>query len=268
MAAPSGTGTATPTATPTGTPSPTSTSLTETATPTQTQGPTPSATTMQSPTATTTPTATPPPTTTSEPAAPPLLERGDEGPPVLAVQERLASLGYWVGPQDGDFGHLTEQAVLALQGAAGLARDGVVGPRTRAALEDGVVPDPRSDDGHVVEIDRDSGLLVVADDGKASLVLHTSTGTFEPYVYEGRELLADTPGGEWEVTWAVDGWRDGALGRLYRPRYFHRDGIAVHGYPSVPAYPASHGCARVSIAAMDMIWQRDLMPIGSTVLVY
>jgi hypothetical protein len=42
----------------------------------------------------------------------------------------------------------------------------------------------------------------------------------------------------------------------------------VHGYSSVPAYPASHGCARVSTAAMDMIWANQLMPRGATVLVY
>jgi N-acetylmuramoyl-L-alanine amidase len=98
-------------------------------------------------------------------------------------------------------------------------------------------------------------------------VLHTSTGTFEPYTHEGREHLADTPAGIWRVTWAHDGWREGALGRLYRPRYVHHDGIAVHGYPSVPDHPASHGCARVSNAAMDVVWREDPMPLGSTVLV-
>jgi hypothetical protein len=56
--------------------------------------------------------------------------------------------------------------------------------------------------------------------------------------------------------------------RKDRPRYFHPDGIAVHGYPSVPPYPASHGCARVSEEAMDMVWARDLMPVGSAVRVY
>jgi hypothetical protein len=187
---------------------------------------------------------------------------------VLALQKRLTELGYWLGAPDGTFGFLTEQAVLAIQGAAGLGRDGVVGPKTRQALESGVVPSPRSSSGHVIEIDRDAGLIVFADDGRATRVLHTSTGTFEEYTHDGRTLTADTPAGRWRVTWAYDGWRDGALGLMYRPRYFHPDGIAVHGYSSVPAYPASHGCARVSTAAMDMIWANDLMPRGATVLVY
>jgi peptidoglycan hydrolase-like protein with peptidoglycan-binding domain len=196
------------------------------------------------------------------------LERGDEGSGVLALQERLTALGYWLGEPDGRFGRSTEQAVFALQGVAGLRRDGVVVPATRAALDDGARPVPRSSSGVVTEIDRDAGVIAFVRDGAVDLVLHTSTGTFEEYTHDGRRLLADTPEGRFAVSWSVDGWRDGALGRLYRPRYFHPDGIAVHGYPSVPAYPASHGCARVSMAAMDMIWARGLMPSGSTVLVH
>lgn len=26
---------------------------------------------------------------------------------------------------------------------------------------------------------------------------------------------------------------------------YFRGGFAIHGYPSVPAYPASHGCVRI-----------------------
>ncbi len=65
-----------------------------------------------------------------------------------------------------------------------------------------------------------------------------------------------------------DGVDVGDLGALYRPRYFHGDGIAVHGYHSVPPYPASHGCVRVTEAAMDWIWATDVMPMGSAVWVH
>lgn len=152
-------------------------------------------------------------------------------------------------------------------GEAGLARDGLLGPRASAALSEDVRPEARYG-GDGVEIDLDRQLLLVVRGGVVQTVLNTSTGTFEEYVHDGRRYLAATPRGEWEVSWAVDWVRYGNLGTLYRPRYFHRDGIAVHGYDSVPAYPASHGCARVSDAAMDMIWARDLMPEGSTVHVY
>ena len=104
--------------------------------------------------------------------------------------------------------------------------------------------------------------------GRVQWVLNTSTGTEKSYRVDGRTELADTPPGHWQVGRVVNGIDTGPLGGLYKPRYFHRDGIVVHGYHSVPAYPASHGCVRVSEPAMDWIWSNDVMPIGSTVWVY
>ena len=57
------------------------------------------------------------------------------------------------------------------------------------------------------------------------------------------------------------------LGQIYRPKYFI-GGVAIHGSQVVPAYPASHGCVRVTPAAMDMIWESELMPLGTKVVVY
>ncbi len=231
------------------------------------------ATTTSPPTSTTqAPTATPPvPTPPTTPAPPPttstVLHQGDSGPAVLALQERLTELGYWLGPQDGVYGLLTTQAVYAIQGVADISRDGRVGPQTRKVLDAGARPTARSTSGMVTEIDRAAGVINFVQDGTVMRTLHTSTGTFEKYTHEGRTLLADTPEGRFDVTWTYNGWRDGALGNLYRPRYFHPDGIAVHGYTSVPAFPASHGCARVSMAAMDMVWAQELMPRGSAVWV-
>lgn len=207
------------------------------------------------------------PTAPPAPEGPEMLRQKDSGPKVLQVQQRLSDLGYWLGSPDGTYGALTQQAVMALQGAAGLDRDGVVGPLTRQALETGTLPDVSTPTGHAVEIDRDAGLVVVADDGRPTRVLHTSTGTFERYTSGGQSHVAATPAGTFDVYREVDGWDDGPLGELYRPRYFQTDGVAVHGYADVPAYPASHGCARVSLAAMDMLWADDLMPIGATVVV-
>ncbi|MFI7208821.1 L,D-transpeptidase family protein [Micromonospora aurantiaca (nom. illeg.)] len=196
------------------------------------------------------------------------LRRGDTGAAVRALQERLDQLGYWVGKSDGTFGLLTEQAVYALQKAAGLRPDGVVGAKTRAALDDGKRPDPRSTDGHLAEVDLDRQLLMIVDDGEVRRIFNTSTGTFERYTHQGKTYLADTPRGRWTIDWQVDGWRDGPLGRLYRPKYFQEQGIAIHGYTSVPPYPASHGCVCVTLPAMDWLWTQDVLPKKTRVWVY
>lgn len=62
------------------------------------------------------------------------LRLGSEGYRVKALQERLIALGYHVKP-DGDFGPATRRQLIAFQVDHGLAPDGVVGPKTSAALE-------------------------------------------------------------------------------------------------------------------------------------
>jgi peptidoglycan hydrolase-like protein with peptidoglycan-binding domain len=222
------------------------------------------------PTGTAAPTGTPtsPGTTgtaTTAPTENELLRAGDEGPRVLAVQARLVELGYWLGTPDGTFGLLTSQAVYALQGAAGLGRDGVVGPATLRALERGVLPRVQSP-GNAVEIDISDGTIAFVRDGKPWRVLHTSTGNGARYASGDGTAIAHTPRGRFAVQRRIDGVRVAPLGRLYRPVYFH-GGYAVHGSGSIPAYPASHGCARVTNAGIDMIWRENLMPNGLRVLV-
>ncbi|GAA3777921.1 L,D-transpeptidase family protein [Micromonospora maritima] len=238
--------------------------VTSTPPPAPTTGETPSpASTTASPSP-----SSPSPSSTPGAGARNALRRGDTGDAVRALQERLDRLGYWVGESDGTFGLLTEQAVYALQKAAGLRPDGIIGAKTRAALDDGKRPDARSADGHLAEVDLDRQLLMIVDDGEVSRIFNTSTGTFEHYTYQGETYLADTPRGRWTIDWQVDGWRDGPLGRLYRPKYFQEQGIAIHGYTSVPPYPASHGCVRVTLPAMDWLWAQDVLPKKTQVWVY
>jgi peptidoglycan hydrolase-like protein with peptidoglycan-binding domain len=203
----------------------------------------------------------------SAPAGPRKLKTGTKGADVKALQERLTELGYWNGEADGVFGALTQQAVYALQKTAGLGRDGVVGPRTRTALDKGVRPRARSGSGRLVEISLKRQLLMFVDDGTVTDVLNTATGSNEHYTYEGKTYLADTPPGHFTASRQIDGWRHGPLGPLWRPKYFN-GGIAVHGAYSIPPYPASHGCARVSIPAMNWIWAHEKMPLRTKVWVY
>lgn len=207
----------------------------------------------------------PPPPTLPVPA--PTLKLGARGPDVLALQERLTTLGYWLGSPDGVFGDATQQAVYAIQKAASLPRDGVVGPATEAALAAGVVPTPRSPSGSLIEIDLERDLLLLVSDGKLRFVLNTSTGGGYRYTEDGVTAVANTPRGRFQVSRVVNGMVVGPLGDLWRPRFFV-GGYAIHGSSSVPPWPASHGCVRVSNEAIDWIWADNLAPIGSTVWVY
>lgn len=186
---------------------------------------------------------------------------------MLALQRRLGSLGYWLGTPDGTYGELTRQAVVALQKAAGLPRDGVFGPRSCAALAGAIRPSAHSDSGHVIEINLARQLLLLVTNGHVDTVLDTSTGSGATYTVEGSTHMAVTPAGGYHIFRQVDGSDHSPLGVLWRPKYFN-GGIAVHGYPDIPPYPASHGCVRVSNAAINWIWASDLAPIGTGVLVY
>ena len=60
----------------------------------------------------------------------PVTQKGDHGPYVLQIQTALDAT-----PLDGDFGPITEEAVMEFQQAQGLVADGIVGPMTWGALE-------------------------------------------------------------------------------------------------------------------------------------
>lgn len=65
----------------------------------------------------------------------PVLNFGDSGDKVKALQVRLASLGYYTGKLDGKFGKGTLEAVKLFQARNGLAVDGKVGARTQLVLD-------------------------------------------------------------------------------------------------------------------------------------
>lgn len=65
----------------------------------------------------------------------PVLNFGDSGDKVKALQVRLASLGYYDGKLDGKFGKGTLEAVKLFQARNGLAVDGKVGARTQQVLD-------------------------------------------------------------------------------------------------------------------------------------
>lgn len=199
------------------------------------------------------------------------------GPDTAVAQLRLLQLGFWNSSADGEYGLTTKQAVMAFQKYVGLEATGSLDENTAAFLT-GIEVRARgqADEGTLVEVDKARQLLFVVIDGKTEWVFNTSTGNGLPYEERdqnspGSPLIkgvALTPDGMWTVNrQRPDGWWDGDLGSIYRPKYF-RGGIAVHGSNSIPNYAASHGCVRISVPAMDFIWETDLVPLGTTVWVH
>ena len=52
----------------------------------------------------------------------------------------------------------------------------------------------------------------------------------------------------------------------YLPLYISTTLLAIHGYPSVPTYPASHGCVRTQTWDEDALY--PLIPVGTYVYIY
>lgn len=183
---------------------------------------------------------------------------GAKLPGTRALQTRLAQLRYLPsGAVDGVAGYQTQQAVIAFQSWEGLARDGVVGPATRAALESARRPKPRrGGPRRRIEVHRAQGVTLLVKGGRTKRAIHTSSGA------PGTE----TPAGRYEVfrkelrSWSVpfSTW-------LPYASYFN-NGIAFHEYPDVPAYPASHGCVRVPAPDAPLVYR--FAAIGTTVVVF
>jgi lipoprotein-anchoring transpeptidase ErfK/SrfK len=229
----------------------------------------PSAVTSPSP-AVPKPSASPSPTSTAT-ALPTStkLRRGSKGAAVKVLQQQLTALGYWNGTANGKFGDATQQAVYALQKAARQKATGVVTSATWKDLVMGVRPKAKSKSGSgkIIEVDLGRQLLLFVNDGQVEYILHTSTGGGYVYYENGHREVAVTPKGHFRTYRSINGPHRSPLGLLIRPRYFN-GGIAIHGEGSVPPYPASHGCVRVSNAAIDWIWSEKLDPIGMRVWVY
>ena len=178
----------------------------------------------------------------------PDLALGDHGLSVRLLENRLAELHYAV-KRDGVFGSEDLEAMYAFEKTEGLPRTGTVDAAVWRRLEHAQIPHARFPGDHI-EIDKARQVLFVVRGGKVALTVATSTGA-----------TGNTPLGEWHVYRKVAGF-DWVL---YYPSYFLR-GFAVHGYPDVPPYPASHGCARIPMWIAQTVY--DDIPDGSVVYVY
>jgi len=171
------------------------------------------------------------------------------------AERLLHRQGYHMPHVDGRVDRFTLWAVYAFEKVAGRSANGSFGnaewrrllrnPRHKVRRPD--LPSTH------VEIDIGRQLILLVKNGKVAHHIHTSTGksstpmvrgTFT--VYEKRDYLQ-------------------TYNMMYRPIFFYR-GYAIHGYPSVPTYPASHGCGRVYNGNMDFLYPKIFM--GERVATY
>jgi len=221
-------------------------------------------------------------TTTAAPAPavpaadPPLKAIGTKnGDEAKRAQQRLLDLGFWLSGADGQFGLTTKQAVMAFQKYYGLDRTGKLDQPTADLLSITTSRvQAQATSGSLVEVDKDRQVLMIVHDGITVWAINAASGSGQYYLEENQKKpgtyesgRAVTPSGKFKTNRErPDGWWEGDLGKIYRPKYFN-GGIAIHGSGNIPAQPASHGCVRVSVPAMDMIWDSGLIPLGTPVIV-
>jgi peptidoglycan hydrolase-like protein with peptidoglycan-binding domain len=203
-------------------------------------------------------TTSPPTTTTTVPSDGRLLP-GMQGEAVRALQQRLVALHYDPGPPDGKYGAGLTSAVMAFQKVAGMPRNGRATLDVLAAIAAATDPAPLLPDGGPtrVEIDFKRQVLFFWKDAALVRIIPVSTGNGKKYCAEGICGVAVTPSGSFRIERRIKGQRKSYLGVLYDPLYFY-GGYAIHGSPSVPGYPASHGCVRIPMHSSR--WMFDNVP--------
>jgi len=182
------------------------------------------------------------------------------------AERRLSEMGFWTGPVDGVIDSTTQLALVTFQK---WERRRITGRLTRAefnAIRNATSPTPRDPGYKHVEVDLDRQVLLLTnDEGAVTTILPVSTGSGKHYKEKRMSGLAYTPRGRFRIYGKMSGWRRSPLGLLYYPNYFS-DGLAIHGNPSVPHSPRSHGCVRIPMFAAAEISRQ--LPIGTILLIY
>ena len=162
----------------------------------------------------------------------PSARPGARGPIVRLLQGQLARLGYVVG-QPGLYDARTARAVLAFRKVTGMARTEIASSDVlrRLARGGGVFRVRFPEHGKHVEADLSRQVIALIRDGRPERIYPVSSGKPSTPTIRGHfRVYLKAPG-------------TNAKG-MYMSSYFIR-GYAIHGYPSVPVFPASHGCLRV-----------------------
>jgi N-acetylmuramoyl-L-alanine amidase len=178
---------------------------------------------------------------------------------------RLADMGYWTGRVDGAIDGASRFALIAFQKMEGRKATGRLSRDDLEAIRAASAPQARETGYKHVEIDLERQLLMLVDEEGDVRILPVSTGSGKYYNEKGMRGTAYTPRGRFRVYGKAYGWKTSPLGQLYYPNYIS-EGVAIHGNPSVPATPQSHGCIRIPMFASRQV--SKMLPKGSIVLIY
>jgi hypothetical protein len=178
---------------------------------------------------------------------------GSSGQHVRLLQIQLRKLAY-VTPVNGKHDGPTGRAVMAFRKVNGMSRTFSANRNVMRALFAGrggyKLRFPKA--GKHAEVDLSRAVLVLAERGRPVRIYHASPGkSSTPTVRGSFRVYRRQPG-------------TNSHGMVHSA-YFIR-GYAVHGYASVPAYPASHGCVRVPIPNARSIY--NWFTMGTRIDVY
>ena len=152
---------------------------------------------------------------------------------IRKLQHRLDAAGYVIGAR-GRYDARTARAVLAFRKNSGLARTSVASSVVFRRLAAGGGRYRVRYPGHGRHIEADLSKQVIAligRGGRVERIYPMSSGSrFTPTITGRFKVYRKDPG-------------TNSLGMIHSS-YF-QGGYAIHGYRSVPIYPASHGCLRV-----------------------
>ena len=173
------------------------------------------------------------------------------------VEQRLCDLSYLPGKIDGVIDSKARGAITAFQKWEGLTRDGNLSAAVWNRLQTARRPTP-SEAGATspwIEVNKTKQVLLYCKNGAVVYTLHVCTGSASVGIV--------TPSGTFKVL-----RKSLSTSPLYMPMSFRPSPsvIAIHGYPSVPTAPASHGCVRTQTWDQDVLY--PLVAVGTYLYIY
>ena len=183
----------------------------------------------------------------------PDLDPGDRNSTVKTFNHLLRRQGYYT-THSKHYGDKTGFAVMAFRKVNGMKRTFNASPGIFRKLADGRgefhLKHPGA--GKHVEVDISRQVMVLANHGKPQYTFHVATGAPATPTIRGQyQFYSRQPGFNSEG--------------MYYSVYWH-GGYAIHGYHSVPPYPASHGCVRNPIPESIFIY--NWVKLGMSIYVY